>query len=139
MAKRKLNGLDVEENVKHKKVKQEPNSLRGENEKIQNDGLNAKRNAPVLSGNNAAIKMEQRAAKIEKRKLKREQNAAIVVKESREDKKKSSKIKKHRLRKVLGKSSKDGASIWTVSSTIGGQMIDLEPLFDLKEEYVVNF
>ena len=139
MAKRKLNGLDVEENVKYKKVKKEPKSLRGENEKIQNDGLNAKKNAPVLSGNNAAIKMEQRAAKIEKRKLKREQNAAIVVKEPREDKKKSSKIKKHRLQKVLGKSSKDGASIWTVSSIIGGQMIDLEPLFDLKEEYVVNF
>lgn len=145
MVKRKHNEPDFEKDTGYKRVrthKREDNGdniLNGDTKRSQSLVLDANEKVTILSGDETAVKIKRRAAKIERRKLKRQkQNSITAIRSASGDDQKGPQIKQHRSRKKVPKDHPTGdASGWRVSDAIGGQMLDLEPAFALNEEYVV--
>lgn len=148
MVKRKRDGSEAWEDVKYKKSRAaqvEDNTENASNKEAKKNGTNglvAERNVSILQSDKASAKMARRAAKIERRKLKRLQRESAAVRKPSNGEKKvgADQTKERRSRKKSFKHRSNAKSSgWSVSDAIGGQMLDLEPIFALNEECVTGF
>lgn len=145
MVKRKRDGPEAGEDVKYKKLRatqvedNTENAFNKEAKKNGATGLVAEKNVAILQSDKASAKMVRRAAKIERRKMKRLQKESTAVGKLADGKENigADHTKERRARKKSFKHrSNTKSSGWSVSDAIGGQMLDLEPIFALNEECV---
>lgn len=145
MVKRKHIEPDLEKDIEYKKVKtrkREDNGdriLNGETWTNQSIAPDVKKKFTALSSDEIDLKKKRRAAKKERRRLEREKQDSIAVPRAARgrDPEGSSQSKQYRSgKKAPNKSSKGEDSGWRVSDAVGGQMLDLEPVFALNEECV---
>lgn len=87
----------------------------------------------ALTKNNLVVheKLEQKAAKIKKKKNKKKK----IGEHSKDIEVLSSQRKSSRQKRRTH--SQKEKSLWRVSDAIGGQMLDLDPIFALNEEYII--
>lgn len=127
MPKRTHDGVELGTGSKHKKLKTHRDTGRLVSDQYIQPNTNI-REAGTIAINKDAQREKMRA-KTESRKLKKKQEETLAGHSSGQRKHKQKKNRK------LPEDRGGEISRWKVSDAVGGQMLDLDPIFSLNEEY----